>query len=194
MSIKISPTEIVRLYRIWTSMLYRCHRPANSQYKNYGGRGISVCDEWQNFDKFVEDVWKGSKKECHLDRIDNDKGYFKDNCRWVSPKINHRNKRNNTYYETHLGKMCQSALIEHIGYTRKQFKRAIEKYGIPKFLEFFEKNTLPKKRIVPDLNDIIGKKFNALTILGLDENKSTGPRYFCLCDCGKRTRISRFKI
>ena len=130
----------------------------------------------------------------HLDRINNDKGYSKENCRWTSPKINHRNKRNNTYYETHLGKMCQSELIENIGYTRKQFKRALEKYGIDEFLKMYKEERLPKKRINPNFNDILGKKFGKLKILSLDSDKSTGARYFCHCDCGKETRISRFKL
>jgi len=190
----IKPTEIVRLYRIWTSIFYRCTRPENKQYKNYGERGISLCKEWTDFDRFCEDVAQGSKVGLHLDRIDNNKGYFKENCRWTSPKINHRNKRNNAYYETHVGKICQAELIELTGYTRRQFQRSIEKHGVNRFLKMFKEGTLPKKRPIPDLVDIIGRRFGALIILDLDEDKSTGARYFCECDCGKRTRISRFKI
>ena len=130
----------------------------------------------------------------HLDRIDNNKGYSKENCRWTSPKTNHRNKRNNKYYDTHIGKMCQSEFIEHIGYTRKQFKRAIEKYGEDEFLRLFEINQLPQKRVVPDLLDIIGNKFGKIQVLKLDDDKSTGARYFCICDCGKETRIARTRL
>lgn len=194
MTTNIKPTEIVRLYRIWTSLVYRCTKPNNKQYKNYGGRGIAVCEEWLDFNRFCEDVSEGSKSGLHLDRINNDKGYSKENCRWTSPKTNHRNKRNNRYYETHIGKICQSELIEKTGYTRKQFQRAIEKHGEAGFLEMFKKDILPKKRKVPDLNELIGKRFGKLVILNLDKDKSTGPRYFCACDCGRTTRISRFKI
>lgn len=188
------PTEIVRMYRIWTSILYRCNRKENKQYKNYGGRGISICDEWLDFNQFCYDLYPCPQEGYHLDRTDNDKGYFKENCRWVSPKVNHRNKRNNTYYETHLGKICQSELIELMGFTRKQFKRAVEKYGETELLKLFKENNLPKKRIHPDLNDIISKKFGTLTVLKLDENKSTGARYFCMCDCGKNSRVSRHNL
>lgn len=194
MSNNLFPTEIVRLYRIWTSILYRCHNPKNKQYKNYGGRGIYLCDEWKDFNKFCEDLGRCPVEGYHLDRIDNNKGYSKENCRWTSAKINHRNKRNNTYYETHVGKICQSELIENIGYTRKQFKRAVEKYGIEHFLKLYKEDRLPKKRVVSDLNDIIGKRFGEITILSLDPNKSTGARYFCKCSCGNKTRISRFKL
>lgn len=194
MTTNIKPTDVVRLYRIWNSIIFRCTNPKSKQYKNYGGRGISVCKEWLDFNQFFEDVWDGSKSNLHLDRMDNDKGYSKENCRWVTPKQNHRNKRNNHYYQTHLRKMTQAELIETIGYTRKQFRRVIEKYGEEKFLELFRLNSLPKKRAVPDLKELIGKKFGNLTILRLDDDKSTGSRYFCKCDCGKETRIARFKI
>jgi hypothetical protein len=194
MPINILPTEIVRLHRIWTSILYRCYNPKNKQYKNYGARGIFMCDDWHDFNKFCQDIGSGSKSGLHLDREDNNKGYFKENCRWVSPKVNHRNKRNNRIYMTHIGKICQSELIENIGFTRKQFKRAIEKYGEIEFLEMYKNNNLPKKRKIPNLLDIIGKKFGKITIIKLDDNKSTGVRYFCHCDCGKNTRITRFKL
>jgi hypothetical protein len=194
MSINILPIEIVRLHRVWTSILYRCNRPDNKQYKNYGGRGITICEEWKDFNQFCFDVGQRPDNMAHLDRTDNDKGYCKENCRWASPKTNHRNKRNNTYFITHLGKMCKSELIEYIGYTRKQFERSLEKYGIEEFLLMFKENRLPEKRVVSDLNDIIGKKYGKLKVLSLDENKSTGARYFCKCDCGYDTRVTRFKL
>lgn len=194
MSNNLLPVEIVRLYRVWTSILYRCTRPDNKQYKNYGARGITLCKDWMDFNVFCKDVGQRPDEISHLDRIDNNKGYFKENCRWTSPKINHRNKRNNHYYQTHLGKMCQSELIEYIGYTRKQFQRAIEKYGEIKFLEMFKDLKLPKKKIISDLQDIVGTKIENQNILKLDDDKSTGVRYFCVCDCGLKTRISRFKL
>lgn len=194
MSTNLSPTEIVRLYRVWTSIMYRCNRKENKQYKNYGARGIKICDEWKDFNNFCFDVGLRPDETSHLDRIDNDKGYFKENCRWTSPKINHRNKRTNTYYQTHLGKMCQAELIEYIGFTRKQFQRAIEKYGEEGFLTLFKDGKLPKKRVNPNLLDIIGKKFGKIKVLKLDDNKSTGARYFCICDCGKETRIARTRL
>jgi hypothetical protein len=194
MSNSMLPTEIVKLYRIWNSINYRCKRPENKQYKNYGGRGIDICEEWGDFNKFCEDVGQCPQDGFHLDRRDNDKGYFKENCRWVSPKVNHRNKRNNRYYQTHLGKICQSEWIEKIGFTRKQFKRAIEKYGEKELIERFANNTLPKKRVISDFNEFIGMKFGKLLVTSLDKDKTTGARYFCTCDCGKKTRVSRHKL
>lgn len=194
MSIDISPIEIIRLHGVWTAIIDRCFKPKSKQYKNYGARGITVCDEWKDFNNFCRDVGQRPNETDHLDRIDNDGGYSKENCRWTSPKINHRNKRNNTCYETHLGKMCQSQLIEHIGFTRRQFRYAIQKYGIEEFLIMFKEDRLPSKRINPDLSELIGKKFGSLTVFKLDDDKSTGARYFCVCDCGRQTRTSRFKL
>lgn len=194
MSKHLTPSEVVTLYRIWTSIIYRCTKKENKQFRNYGGRGINICTEWMNFDSFCYDVGRRPFTGAHLDRIDNDRGYFKDNCRWVTAKINHRNKRSNKYYLTHVGKISQAELIEKAGYTRKQFQRAIEKYGEKKFLEMFEQGVLPKKRVVRDIKEFLGKKFGKLLVVEIDPDKSTGIRYFCLCECGKKTRASRFKL
>lgn len=188
------PTEIIRLHRVWTGIIYRCTRKENKQYKNYGGRGINICNEWMDFNQFCKDVYPCPTEGFHLDRTDNNKGYCKENCRWVSPKVNHRNKRTNRYYDTHMGKICQSELIEIIGYTKRQFVRAIEKYGEVEFLKLFEEDRLPKKRIVANILDFINKKFGRMTVISLDEDKSTGIRYFCKCDCGRPTRVSRHKL
>ena len=71
------------LYRTWSGMRERCGNFNHKDYHSYGGRGISVCSEWDSFKQFVEDV--GVRPEGHtLDRIDNDEDYCKDNCRWAT--------------------------------------------------------------------------------------------------------------
>lgn len=79
--------------RVWHSMRSRCHNQKNAAYYRYGGRGIFMCDEWRNnFDQFYEDM--GPRPPgMSLDRIDNDKGYSKDNCRWVTNRENSLNTR-----------------------------------------------------------------------------------------------------
>jgi len=85
-----------RLYRIWFNMKQRCANPKHIAYKNYGGRGITVCNEWQIFEPFYK--WalaNGYRDELTIDRIDNDKGYSPDNCQWLTEKEQGQNKRNN---------------------------------------------------------------------------------------------------
>ena len=84
-----------RFYKIWTEMIRRCISPKCKSYKNYGGRGITVCEEWLNVVNFV--VWAEEThpniEDVSLDRIDNDKGYSPDNCRWADREIQNTNQR-----------------------------------------------------------------------------------------------------
>lgn len=88
--------ENKNLFNIWETMKQRCYNPKRHNYARYGGRGIVVCDEWLIAKNFV--LWaldNGYKKGLQLDRIDNNKGYSPDNCRWVTAKKNAQNTRKN---------------------------------------------------------------------------------------------------
>ena len=85
-----------KTYKNWIGVLMRCYNKNNLEYHNYGGRGIIVCDEWKNsFSCFYN--WCKNKyfENAQLNRINNDGNYEPDNCRFVTPKENNRNKRNN---------------------------------------------------------------------------------------------------
>lgn len=82
------------IYYIWASMLTRCLNPKAKCFKNYGGRGITVCERWLKFENFLADM--GEKPDgLSLDRIENDKGYYKENCRWATFEEQANNRRNN---------------------------------------------------------------------------------------------------
>jgi hypothetical protein len=81
-------------YKIWAGMIQRCTNPLNDAYKNYGTRGITVCDRWLNsFENFYADMGRRPSKEMTIDRIDNDKGYYPDNCKWSDKFEQNQNKR-----------------------------------------------------------------------------------------------------
>lgn len=73
---------ITQTYNSWKAMKARCYQKNNSRYYNYGAKGITVCEEWKNsFATFVADMGE-RPQDCTLDRIDNAKGYLKENCKW----------------------------------------------------------------------------------------------------------------
>ena len=95
------------IYKIWGSMISRCYKPSCGDYKRYGARGITVCDEWKdNFLVFLD--WaliNGWQLGLTIDRIDNNQGYTSQNCRWTDRKTQNNNRRSNRFInidgETH---------------------------------------------------------------------------------------------
>ena len=82
----MSPT-----YKSWNHMMQRCSNPKNSKYYMYGGKGITVCDEWKDFNNFLRDM--GERPEnTTIDRIDSTKGYYPENCRWADVDTQSKNR------------------------------------------------------------------------------------------------------
>ncbi len=79
------------VYRVWSNMLNRCYNPNHKLYNHYGGRGIEVCERWHKFENFYFDM--GEPSGLTLERINNYKGYFPNNCKWATPKEQARNRR-----------------------------------------------------------------------------------------------------
>ena len=84
------------LYEIWKHMRYRCTNPNNHAWKDYGGRGIIVCERWMDsFENFYEDMGHRPSPNHSIDRIDNNGNYDPTNCRWATASQQQQNKRNN---------------------------------------------------------------------------------------------------
>lgn len=94
-----------RIYNVWHTMKERCYVKSHINYNIYGGRGIKVCPEWQDFIPFMEWAYKNGYDEnaprgqCTLDRIDPNGDYCPENCRWVSMSVQANNKTDNVYLE-----------------------------------------------------------------------------------------------
>jgi len=100
-----------RTYRIWSSMLNRCYNKKNIGYKNYGQRGITVCDRWNpktggSFENFLKDIGE-IPKALTLDRKNNNIGYSPENCKLSTPKEQNRNMRTNVNYTYNNKTQCR---------------------------------------------------------------------------------------
>lgn len=119
------------LYIAWKNIKERCYNPNSSNFKYYGGRGVFVCDKWKaNFKEFQRWSFEnGYTKGLSIDRIDNEKGYSPDNCRWVSKKEQANNKRNN-HFLTYKGKTQTIAQwSEETGISSQLISKRINKFG-----------------------------------------------------------------
>ncbi len=94
------PISSTAEYKAWHSMHARCKSTNHASFKNYGGRGIAISVEWEDLNVFLKDMGPRPSKRHSIDRIDNEKGYSKENCRWatlIEQKNNTRKNRKITY-------------------------------------------------------------------------------------------------
>lgn len=120
-----------RLDHIYKHMKSRCTNPNDIGYKDYGGRGIVVCEEWlADKTKFFEwSLKNGYSDNLTIDRINNDKGYSPDNCRWTSFNVQANNKRNSAYIECNGAKKTYSQWAEETGIKKATLWARINVYG-----------------------------------------------------------------
>lgn len=119
-----------RLYFTWKDMRSRCQNPRSKEYANYGGRGILLCKEWEDYLKFRE--WAlshGYQENLTIDRIDNDKGYCPENCRWATRTQQNRNMRRNHHVTYHGKDYIAAELARKAGIGKSVFLNRIMNEG-----------------------------------------------------------------
>lgn len=121
-----------RLFRVWKGMKSRCYSKSDTKYKNYGGRGIKVCDEWQQFESFRD--WalaNGYRDDLTIDRIDVNGNYEPSNCRWITNKEQQNNRTNNLLL-TYSGKtQTLTQWAEETGINEMALRSRIKKLKWP---------------------------------------------------------------
>lgn len=115
-------------YVIWQSMRQRVKNPNNRRHASYSGRGIDICARWEDFETFLKDMGPRPSTLHSIDRIDNDKGYSPDNCRWATPKQQMANRRNSLYVEYKGETLVMAELARRCGIPANTLRaRVVEK-------------------------------------------------------------------
>jgi len=124
-----------RLYAIWRSMKRRCSNQKDSHYRSYGGRGITVCEEWANsYSAFKKWAYENGYDEsaetgnCTIDRIDNNSGYSPDNCRFVDRIVQANNTSTNRFVEFQGHKMTIAEFARYMNIDRNHARYYVDKF------------------------------------------------------------------
>jgi len=119
-------THKERLYNIWTGMRQRCMNENSKDYPKYGGRGINVCPDWQNYESFrAWAISNGYRDDLSIDRIDVDGNYEPSNCRWTTSKQQNNNRRSNLVIRHDGQDLTVSQLAEATGLPYKLLRQRL---------------------------------------------------------------------
>lgn|SRR3990167_8631936 len=128
-----------RFYAIWCGIYTRCNNKNGSHYIYYGGRGIKISSQWQKFENFRNDMYENYLKHCKnfgekntlIDRINNNKGYFKENCKWSTQKEQQRNKQNSFVVEYEGQKLSVAEWAEKLNMSYMTLHSRLTKLNWP---------------------------------------------------------------
>jgi hypothetical protein len=127
-----------KLYRVWVGIKDRCFDEKRATYKNYGGRGITVCDEWRNDFKAFYDwaIANGYKEGLTIDRINNDGNYEPNNCRWATRIEQNNNTRRNRYITFNEETLTLTEWAKRLGVSYQRIQSILSRgYGLEKILQ-----------------------------------------------------------
>jgi len=118
------------IHRIWTDMRQRCSNPRHHAYKNYGGRGVKVCERWNVFENFLADIGANRpSRKYSLDRIDNNGPYSPENCRWASRTEQANNTTKSRFLEWNGQRKTVSEWCRLIGIKQSTLNARLNYYG-----------------------------------------------------------------
>lgn len=125
------------LYRIWNGMRNRCRNPNARSFADYGARGITVCERWEFFQNFYDDMFPSWSPGLTIERNDNDIGYKPGNCRWATRAEQARNRRPSHFIETPWGRLTYTEAAKAAGISWESVRKRVE--------------TLPPDQWFPDI-------------------------------------------
>lgn len=190
------------IYHTWALMRDRCHNPNNDYYKDYGGRGIQVCDEWNQYGTFKEwSLQHGWKPGLSIDRVDVDGDYTPENCRWVNSRIQAYNKRKSARVDWNGVNMSVYDWSKMLSLPFEHSKNLLAAGGEPHLVRDYLMDEMAIGSIAKTLTrtgrtgsesryDLsVGCKFGYLTVIS-DQFKEKGNSVVeCRCICGKTKKV-----
>ncbi len=173
-------------YRVWAGMLQRCTNPKTIKFSLYGGKGIKVCERWNDFESFYADMGPRPGRGYSIERADGNKDYAPGNCRWATPKEQNNNTTQNRIVSYHGVPMTLQQAMEKTGMmvTRGGLKgRLARGWTLERALE------TPAGKGKPS---VVGKRFWRWTVI--DDNIPDRSKWACRCDCGTLRDVARSNI
>ena len=159
-----------KIYKVWTGMLQRCRNQGHKQYGYYGGRGISVCDQWINFVGFLRDMGPSWEEGLSLDRINNDGNYEPSNCRWATKKQQSRNTRSNRLIEINGKRLCIAAAADAYGIPEQLLRNRL-RHGWPVQAAIYAKKRSKLKRFLLGQETIFGGPDQSIGLIQTQEKR-----------------------
>lgn len=134
------------LYAVWLSMRSRCNNPQSASYKNYGGRGITVCKRWESFENFRLDMGE-RPKGLSIERIDNNGNYEPGNCKWATRREQANNNRNNILVEWRGVKYSAADFCRkhHFPYDRFRYALTQKRLSLGEIVSKFQKEQIQER-------------------------------------------------
>lgn len=178
-------------YGVWFSMIKRCHDPNHKAYKDYGGRGIIVCERWlgfDGFDNYIQDMGTKPSKDYSVDRIDNDGPYSPENCRWATRKEQARNRRSNRLLLINGSQKSVAEWADVAGISQRTVRDRLDAGWAPELAVF---SSVREKAEVT-----IGTRYGKWTVINSDceKSKSGSARCIVRCDCGRESTVRLYDL